>query len=289
MQGPAFKPNERDILALVAQLMPEIALRERKQLVAELDGGADKHISEQFPAEIGGSEQKMDHSVSTMIHQFSVARPGVLKPSARPANRLMNALLQFALTKAGHKDNLFALTAERPNFARLAMKAGVSEESAGGDDSKLMLKKEGGELEPRSIGMVGKVWQDYLRYAQAMMNVRMPDGTVYGLEAGFIVLEECFAAYASQRPNVPAVCGALTAGWEKLCDELVTSSDSFVNICRSMKKEGVWVESETLKRKNSDKQGGDVKKLRAEIKALRQQRAGKTSMIRTFPGSITGW
>ena len=155
----------------------------------------------------------------------------------------------------------------RPNFAKLSMKAGASEESVGGSESSLVQKKEGGEVEPRSIGMIGKVWIDFLRYVQAMMHVKLPDGTIYGQEAGFMVLEECFAEYASQRKTVAAVCGALTEGWKKFCDELVTSNESFVAICRDMKKQGVWVENEVPKRNNSEgsTSSAEVKRLKAEL------------------------
>ena len=50
----------------------------------------------------------------------------------------------------------------------------------------------------RPIGTLGKMWDDYLVYIQAMMNVNMPDGEPYSKEEGFQILRECYAEYASQ-------------------------------------------------------------------------------------------
>ena len=281
-QGAGMKNSDRDQLAVCAMLMPDLANRESKGI---LDNATNigSHFSEQFPPGLGSTEQKEDYSIGQMVMAFNQARPGVLKPSARPANKLMNALLQFALTKAGHKQNAYALTAALPNFGRLAMKAGTTEHIVGGADSSLVEKREGSEVEPKSIGAIGLLWSDYLRYAQAMLSVKMPDGKVYGQEAGFIVLEECYAEYASQRKTVAAVCSALTQGWKYLCDELVTSSDSFVVICRNMKKSGIWEEAETNKRPLEQQTSGEVKRLKAENASLQRRIAqGAQSGARPF-------
>ena len=90
------------------------------------------------------------------------------------------------------------------------------------------------------------------------MNVKMKDGSVYGQEAGFIVLEECYSTYASQRATVAAVCGALTVGWRHFTDELCCSDEDFVSVCRSMKRTGVWVEPETKKRDRDNDDDGAV-------------------------------
>jgi hypothetical protein len=273
-QGNGMSDSERSTLATLAPVMPELRVRESKEMLGTFSKKA-VHFSEQFPADLSSTEQKQDFSIGQMITKFNTARPGVLKPSARPANQLLNALLQFALSKAGHKDNLYALTSHCPNFAKLAMKAGASDESVGGSDSTLVNKREGSEVEPRSIGAVGKIFTDFLRYAQAMTNVTLPDGNVYGQEAGFIILEECYADYASQRKNVKAVCGALTEGWRRLCDELVTSTEDFTSICKSMKKAGVWVEKDTGKREREESEVTEVKRLKIENERLRKQMANQ--------------
>lgn len=269
-QGAAMDEDDRDNLATICMVMPELAKREKVKMLNNVSA-VPAHMCEQFPSDLSSTEQKQDFSIGRMITEFGSKRPGVLKPSSRPANNLLNSLLQFALTKAGYKQNLYALTAHQPNFARLAMKAGASEESVGGN-ANLYTRRDGGEVEPRSIGAVGQLWSNFLKYAQAMFNVAMPDGTVYGQEAGFVVLDECYAEYASQRKNVAAVCGALSAGWQTLCDELVTSSDNFVTICRNMKKAGVWVEHENTKRKGEDT-NSEFKRLKAELTKLQQERS----------------
>jgi hypothetical protein len=267
-QGASMDNADRDNLAMICMVMPELSRREKVKMLNNVSA-VPAHMCEQFPADVSSTEQKQDFSIGRMITEFGSKRPGVLKPSSRPANSLLNAMLQFALTKAGFKQNLYALTTQQPNFARLALKAGASEESVGGNSS-LYTRREGGEIEPKSIGAVGQLWSNFLKYAQAMFNVTMPDGTIYGQEAGFVVLEECYSEYASQRKSVAAVCGALSEGWKTLCDELVTSSDNFVTICRNMKKAGVWVEPENTKRK-SDEPDAEVKRLKAEIAKLQQR------------------
>ena len=170
------------------------------------------------------------------------------------------------MSKAGFKNDIFAISAHLPNFKKLAIRAGVTEEAVGGQDSSLVNKREGGEIEPRSIGAIGQVWAIWLRYAQAMMSVTMPDGSVYGVEAGFVILDRCYFEYASQRKTVACVCSALTEGWRKFTDELVTSNDDFLTICKNQLKAGVWLETgETLKRKGDDVENAEAKRLKAEL------------------------
>lgn len=274
-QGAGMDNSDRDNLATICMVMPELSRREKVKMLNNVSS-VPSHMCEQFPADLSSTEQKQDFSIGMMITEFGKKRPGVLRPSSRPANNILNALLQFALTKAGYKQNLYALTAHQPNFSKLAMKAGASEESVGGNAS-LYHRREGEEIEPKSIGAVGQMWTNFLKYAQAMLNVAMPDGSIYGQEAGFVALEECYAEYASQRKSVAAVCSALTQGWKTFSDELVTSSDSFVTICRNMKKAGVWVEAENTKRKASEDANPEIKRLKAENAKLQQriQRGGQ--------------
>ena len=286
-QGTARDDGELAALAQVAMCVPELMARERHAFMSSMDTKS-VHASEHFPANVTTNEQKQEFSVNQMISLFDKARPGVLKPSARPANKLLAGLHQFALSKAGQKDNVFALCMNMPVFEKLAMRAGASEETIGGGDSMLVQKKEGGELCPKSIGMLGKIWTDFLRYAQAMMNVTMPDGSVYGTEAAFMVLEECFSEYASQRPTVAAVAAALTKGWRTLCDELVCSNDSFLSVCKSMKRSGVWLESTDNKTNNGDDSRKEVKKLRAELQRIRKPLYGKLNDVRTANPRLTG-
>ena len=272
--SPALDAEAKQ-LATLAALMPELATRENVAILESVNS-TSAHLSEQFPPGLSSTEQKTEYSINIMIKEFSKARRGVLKPSARPANRLLNAALQFALSKAGHKDNLFALTAEMPNFAKFALKGGASEENIGGAESNLALKKEGGELEPRSIGIVGKLWTDYLRYVQAMWQVTMPDGSIYGQEEGFVILEECYAEYASQRPSVACVCSALSRGWAALCDELITSSEGFVQVCKNQKRAGVWIEALGVASSKRKEGGGgetaEVKRLKAQLASAQRNR-----------------
>ena len=266
-------PEDAENLTTLSFLMPKIKDNESNTLLSTVSLSNAVHFSEQFPPGFSSTEQKQDFSIGRMISTFNGLRPGVLKPSSRPSNAILNGCLQFALTKAGVKDNQFAITGSLPNFSKLAMKSGETEQSVGGEHSKLVQRTEGGEVEPRSIGAVGKLWNDFLRYAQAMMNVKMKDGSVYGQEAGFILLEECFSLYASQRATVAAVCGALTAGWRHFTDELCQSEEDFVSVCRSMKRAGIWVEPETNKRgrDNDDDGAAGRKQLQTANNKLKQQ------------------
>ena len=269
-QGAGMLDTDRDNMTTVSFLMPELAKREQETLLNNVNAKT-VHFSEQFPSDLSSSEQKRDFSIGKMIQAFNTNRPGVLIPTQRPSNQLLDPLLQFSLTRAGVKDNLFALTSHMPDFSKLAMKAGATEESLGGLDSKLALKKDGGEQEPRSIGAIGHIWKTWLRYAEAVMHVTMPDGSIYAKEAGFVHLEQCYADYASQRKSVAAVTSALNNGWKKLCDELVTSSDDFVAVCRSLLKSDIWVESANLKRANEATESPEVKKLKAEVASLKSR------------------
>jgi len=267
--------NELEIMATFAYLAEELARREQVTMLASITPAKNLHSSEQFPPDLSSTEQKQEYSVGLMISIFTAARPGVLAPSARPSDKILNGLLQFALTKAGFKDNKYQISSHRPDFGKLAMKSGVTEESAG--DSLLVLKREGSELVPNSIGVLGRIWAEFLRYAHAMMAVAMPDGSTYGHEAGFVILEQCYADFASQRPSVAAVASALTEGWRQLIDELVLSSDSFLNICKNMKRTGIWIEAANVSRKREAAGDDEVKKLRSEIaqlKRMKQQRNG---------------
>ena len=286
-QGAARLASEVTLLAQVAMCVPELMIRERNAFIVSLDKTV-MHASEQFPADVTSNEQKQEYSVGVMISMFNTARPGVLKPSSRPANKILHALHQYALSKAGMRDNLFALCMNTPDFGKLAMRAGASEESVGGGDSTLVQKKEGGELCPKSIGTLAKMWTDFLRYAQAMMSVKMPDGTVYGTEAAFMVLEECFSEYASQRPTVAAVASALTKGWRTLCDELVSSNDSFLSVCKSMKRSGVWLESTETKTNPGEDSRKEVKKLRAELQRIKKPLYTRFNDVRTTNPRFTG-
>lgn len=270
----ATTATETTILATLSALMPELANREN---VAILENSSVKkaHFSEQFPPGLSSHEQKSDYAVNSMIMEFNKLRPGVLKPSAQPATKVLNCGLQFALAKAGHKDSLYALTTHRPNFAKFAIKSGGSDEAVGGTEGQLTFHKEGSEVTPKSIGVIGKLWTDFLRFMQAVMAVRMPDGSVYGKEAGFIALEECYANYASQRASVAAVCSALNNGWRALCDELITSTDDFVVVCKNQHKAGVWVEDESHKRSRDGGETPEAKRLKSlekQLERIRSQR-----------------
>ena len=85
------------------------------------------------------------------------------------------------------------------------------------------------------------------------------------------MLEQCYSDYASQRKSVQAVCSALTNGWEAFCDELVTSNESFVNVCKSMKKADVWVETEAGNKRSNVTEGGEVKRLKTEVAKLQSR------------------
>lgn len=266
----ATTASETTMLATLSPLMPALADRENAAIL-ENSSVKKAHFSEQFPSGLSSLEQKADHSVNTMIMEFNRARPGVLKPSAQPATKVLNCGLQFALAKAGHKDSYYVLTTHRPNFAKFAMKSGGSDEVVGGAESQLTYHKEGSEITPKSIGVIGKLWMDFLRFMQAVMAVQMPDGSVYGKEAGFIALEECYANYASQRATVSAVCSALNNGWRVLCDELITSNDDFVVVCKNQHKAGVWVEDE-IKRPRDHGDTPDAKRIKSLERQLEKAR-----------------
>ena len=282
-QGGSMLASDATALSTMAYLMPELAKREREKLLNTFTA-TPSHFSEQFPPDLTSSEQKREYSIGRMIHAFNVYRPGVLRPTSRPSNQIMDALLQFGLSKAGLKDNFFALTSFMPDFGKLAMKAGVTEESVGGADSKLAIKKEGGEVEPKSIGQIGQVWNDFLSYAEAVWRVQMPDGTFYGKEAGFTTLRECYSELASQRRNVAAVCSALNNGWRRLCDELITSNDDFVAVCRSIKKSDVWVESTNKRANEPNEANQELKKLKAELAAVKARQQYRPSGPPYRPG-----
>jgi len=262
LQGVGMKNSERDKLSTLALLMPELSNRENAAIISNL-GSKSKHFSVQFPSSLSSSEQKIDYSVSSMISHFETSRAGVLVPSERPANKLLDGMLQFALYKAGHGTNRFAMTAALPDFSKLAMKAGATEDHVG---DNLVHVREGSEVAPRNIGAILTMWANFLQYAEAMMNVKMPDGSIYGQEAGFVILRSCLGDYAAQRPSVAMICSALNRGWRRLCDDLVLSTEPFVEVCRKLRSRDVWKESDDMGRKRkADDEESTVKKLRAEL------------------------
>lgn len=122
-------------------------------------------------------------------------------------------MLQFVLFKAGLGNQSHAIALVRPNFFffKIALKSGTSLESVGGANSNLFSERDGEDIEPRSIGALSMHWSNWLRQVFAMLQVKLPDGSMYGQEAGIAVLENCFSHFASQRPTVAAICSALTA------------------------------------------------------------------------------
>ena len=111
-------PEDAENLTTLSFLMPKIKDNESNTLLSTVSLSNAVHFSEQFPPGFSSTEQKQDFSIGRMISTFNGLRPGVLKPSSRPSNAILNGCLQFALTKAGVKDNQFAITGSLPNSRR---------------------------------------------------------------------------------------------------------------------------------------------------------------------------
>lgn len=275
-QGAAMDATDRDRLARVALIMPTLASKEDQTILGSIEAKV-KHDSQYFPAGMSSAEARADYSVGVQFSKFEVARPGAIVPSSRFSTKLLNAVLMFALFKAGLGTQSHAIASVRPNFAKIALKAGTSFESIGGADSKLFSERDGEEIEPRSIGVLTMYWGNWLRQVFAMLQVKLPDGSMYGQEAGITVLENCFSLFASQRPTVAAICSALTEGWRKFVDLLVVSTDSFVDVCRKVQTSDHWLESDLSlapsgANKGTKDDSNTVKQLKAELASIKKSR-----------------
>ena len=120
-------------------------------------------------------------------------------------------------------------------------------------------------------------WNNRLHQVFAMLQVKMPDGSTYGQEAGITVLENCFSLFASQRPTVAAICSALTEGWRKFVDLLVVSTESFVDVCRKVQASDYWIEGDVAAAQSSSNKGdkddaNTIKQLKAELASIKKSR-----------------
>ena len=275
-QAAGMNAADRDCLARVAQIMPALAGKEDKAILSSLEAKA-KHDSQDFPVGVASADARAEHSVGVQFAKFDVARPGAIVPSSRFATKLLNVVLHFALFKAGLGTQSHTIASVRPNFSKIALKAGTSFESIGGSDSKLFSERDGEEIEPRSIGVLNMYWNNWLRQVFAMLQVKMPDGTMYGQEAGITVLENCFGLFASQRPTVAAICSALTEGWRKFVDLLVVSTESFVDVCRKVQASDYWIEADVAAAQSTSNKGdrddaNTIKQLKAELASIKKSR-----------------
>lgn len=276
-QGAAMDTTDRDRLSTVALIMPTLASKEDQAILGSLEAKV-KHDSQDFPVGVTSAEARADFSVGVQFAKFDVTRPGAIVPSSRFATKLLNPVLQFALFKAGLGTQSHAIASVRPNFAKIALKAGTSFESVGGADSKLFSERDGEEIEPRSIGVLSMHWSNWLRQVFAMLQVKLPDGSMYGHEAGITVLENCFSLFASQRPTVAAICSALTEGWRKFVDLLVVSTDSFVDVCRKVQSSDYWMEGDMPATSTASKKVADadeantIKQLKAQLASIKKGR-----------------
>ena len=263
--GTAMDASERDKIALVAMIMPALSAREDVAVLNSL-ANAKLHMAHQFPTDITSVEAKAEYSVNLMFVEYEKLHPGVVLASTRFATKLLNPILDFALYKAGKGQLAHTIATHPPNFSRIAMRAGTSLEHVGGTDSKLLHQIDGADVLPSSITQVGKYWHSWLRQVFAMTQVKLPDGTFYGQEAGFAILESCYSDYAGSRPTVAAICSALTEGWKKFVDNLTISNDSFVEVCRQAHTADKWVEAgDVVKRKLEADENNTVKQLKSQL------------------------
>ena len=270
-----MQPADRDALCIVAVVMPAMGARENEQVLNSLNSVAS-HMSQQFPVDCTSGDAKIDYSVNYMIVQYESQHPGVIRPSMRFKNSLLDPCLQFALHKCGLGSQSFALSKALPNFTKIALKAGHTEEAVG---DKLFQKKEGEEIEPHSIGAVNKYFSAWLTQVQAMMQIKMPDGTMYGTEAGFAILLDCMNDYAITRPTVANICSALTKGWQRFTDDLTLSQESFTDVCRKAHVADYWVEDNAATPKRNVVDGS------REVQSLKSQLVNERAKVARLTGN----